>query len=338
MKPSSCVPSVPSVHPLCFSLLAALSCAMLAGMSAQAQEYPSRSVTMIVPTGPGGGMEMLARTFAPRLEQRLGQPFVIENRAGAGGVIGTTAVARATPDGHTLLVANSTNLAINVSLYKNLPYDPAKDLVPVLLYALSPWVLVVNPALPVRSAGDLVNLAKSRPNELSYGSAGPGTAHHLFAEMLISQTGMKVAHVPYKSTVQPLNDVVAGHLQFMFSDLPPSHGLIKEGKLRALGVSSKTRLAAAPEIPPLAEAGVPDFEALSWHMIALPAGTPPEVVNKLHNELKIIAALPEVRERFHQIGLIPATSPPVNELPNFIKSEIARWSKVVQQAGVAGMQ
>lgn len=312
--------------------------AAVIGTAAVAQDYPTQKVTMVVPTGPGGGMEMMARMFATQLERRLGKPFVIENRAGAGGIIGSTAVARAAPDGYTLLVANSTNLAINVSLYRSLPYDPAKDLVPILMHALSPWVLVVNPSLPVNSAGDLVRLAKSKPGELSYGSAGPGTAHHLFAEMFRTQVDIKVTHVPYKSTVQPLNDVVAGHLQYMFTDLPPSQGLIREGKLRALGVSSKTRLAAAPEIPTLHEAGVPGFEALSWHMIAVPTGTPVEIINKLHAELKSIAAQPEVKSQFDRIGLIPVDSPSPDELRAFIKSEIVRWATIVQQAGATGTQ
>lgn len=195
------------------SLLVGLFGSAAAGSVSLAQDYPSQKVTMVVPTGPGGGMEMMARLFAAQLEQRLGKPFVIENRAGAGGIIGTNAVARAAPDGYTLLVANSTNLAINVTLYKSLPYDPATDFVPIIMHALSPWVLVINPSLPVHSAREFVAYAKSRPGELSFGSAGPGTAHHLFAEMFNRQTGIHATHVPYKSTVQPLNDVVAGHLQ-----------------------------------------------------------------------------------------------------------------------------
>jgi putative tricarboxylic transport membrane protein len=327
----------PRRHP-CPSLAAVLMAIALAGGVASAQDYPAHKVTMVVPTGPGGGMEMMARLFAAKMEERLGKPFVIENRAGAGGIIGTNAVAKAAPDGYTLLVANSTNLAINVSLYKVLPYDPAKDLIPVLMHALSPWVLVVNPSLPVYSAGDLVKLAKDRPGTLSFGSAGTGTAHHLFAEIFKSQTGIQVTHVPYKSTMQPLNDVAAGHLQFMFTDLPPSHGLIKDGKLRALGVSSKVRVAAAPEIPPLHEAGVPDFEALSWHMIATPAGTPPQIIGKLHSDLKSIASMPEIQQQFVRIGLIPVDSPPPDKLQQFVGSEIVRWSKVVDQAGLTGMQ
>ena len=206
------------------------------------------------------------------------------------------------------------------------------------MHALSPWVLVVNPSLQVNSAGDLIALAKSKPNELSYGSAGPGTAHHLFAEMFKSQTGIQVTHVPYKSTMQPLNDVIAGHLQFMFTDLPPSQGLIKEGKLRALGVSSKVRLAAAPDIPPLNEAGVPGFEALSWHMIAAPAGTPTEVINKLHSELKSHRGSTGREIAVRQDRVDSGRQPVARPTAGIRQSEIARWAPIVQQAGVAGMQ
>jgi tripartite-type tricarboxylate transporter receptor subunit TctC len=318
--------------------LAAVMLALASTSHAFAQDYPTRPITMIVPTGPGGGMETVARIFSRYLEDRLGKSFVIENRAGAGGIIGTSSLARANPDGHTLMVANSTNLAINVSLYKSLPYNPATDITPILHHAFSPFVLVVNPSLPVRSVADLVNLANAKPGQLSYGSAGPGTAHHLFMEMLRRQTGIAVTHVPYKSTTQPLSDVVAGHLHFMFTDLPPAHGLIKEGKVRVLGVSSRTPLAAAPEILPLAEVGVPGFEAMSWHMIAAPAATPPHIVNRLHSELKAIAALPEVKQRIDELGLIPVDSRSVDELRTFIKSEIARWAKIVQDAGATASQ
>jgi tripartite-type tricarboxylate transporter receptor subunit TctC len=316
----------------------ALSLLLLQGADvSHAQDYPTRPVTMVIPTGPGGGMEMLARTFATRLEQQLGKPFVIENRPGAGGVIGSNAVATATPDGYTLLVANSTNLAINVSLYKKLPYDPIRNFEPVFLFAQSPWILVVNPELPVKSPADLIALARSKPGELNYASGGQGTPSHLYAEMLRSQTGINVTHVPYKSTVQALSDVVAGHVQFMFTDLPPSAGLIKSGKLRALGVSSKTRLVAAPEIPPLSENGVPGYDAVSWQMIVAPAGTPPEIVNKLHTEIKAIVTNPEIKGVFESNGLIPVVSSSPGELPAFIKSEITRWSKIVADSGAEGI-
>jgi tripartite-type tricarboxylate transporter receptor subunit TctC len=319
-------------------LVSSLALAIAAPAIADAESFPNRPVTVVVPTGPGGGIDNFARIIAPKMEQRLGKPFVIENRPGAGTTIGATVVARSEPDGHTLLLATSSTLAINVSIYKSLPYDPAKDFMPVLLYARVPFVLVVNPALPVQSAEDLIKLAKAKPGTLSFGSAGIGTATHLFVELLKSQTGIQVTHVPYKSTVQPLNDVVGGHLQFMFSDLPPLLGLIGAGKLRALGVSSRTRVATAPDIPPLSEAGVPGYEAVAWLMVVVRAGAPPDVVNKLHAELKSIVALPEVEQQIKQLGFIPVDSPPPEELQGYIKSEIVRWGKVVQQAGATGIE
>jgi tripartite-type tricarboxylate transporter receptor subunit TctC len=291
---------------------------------------------MIVPTGPGGGMELLARILIQQLDQRLGKPFVIENRAGASATIGTRAVARAAPDGYTLLVANSSYLAINVTLFKNLPYDPVTELTPIALHAYSPWALVVNPSLPVHSVTEFVKYAKSRPGELTYGSGGPGSAHNLFAEMLKSYTGIDARHIPYRGTLQPLNDVVAGHLDFMFTDLPPSLNLIKSGKVRALGVSP-SRAAVAPEIPLLSES-IPGFAPLSWHMIVAPAGTPPAIINRLNSEIKNIMALPEVKRQFEEIGQIPVDTPPPDELKKFVKSEIVRWAEIVKQAGVAGSE
>ena len=320
------------------ALAVVLTWAVLSIAPAHAQDYPTRAVTVVVPTGPGGGMEVVARLFAPKMEQRLGKPFVIENRPGAGTTIGATAVARSAPDGHTLLMATSSTMAINVSVYKSLPYDPAKDLAPVLLYARVPFVLVANPSLPVQSAADLIKLAKEKPGTLSFGTAGAGTAGHLFAEIFRSHTGIQVTHVPYKSTVQPLNDLVGSHLQFMFSDLPPALGLIRGGKLRALGVTSLARSPTAPEIPPLAEAGVPGYEAVAWLMVATRAGTPPAILNKLHFELKSVLAEPDAQQHIRNSGLIPVDSPPPEELARYVQSEIARWRTVVQQAGVAGIE
>jgi tripartite-type tricarboxylate transporter receptor subunit TctC len=320
------------------TLVVVLLCAFVATATGWTQDYPTRPVTVVVPTGPGGGMEVVARLFAPKMEQRLGKPFVIENRPGAGTTIGAAAVARSAPDGHTLLMANSSTMAINVSVYKSLSYDPANDLAPVLLYARVPFVLVVNQSFPAQSAADLIKLAKEKPGSLSFGTAGAGTAGHLFAEIFRSHAGIQVTHVPYKSTVQPLNDLVGGHLHFMFSDLPPALGPIRGGRLRALGVTSLGRSPTAPEIPPLAEAGVPGYEAVAWLMVATRAGTPPTILNKLHAELKSILAEPEAQQHIRNSGLIPVDSPPPDELARYVQSEIARWRIVVQQAGVAGIE
>ena len=229
-------------------LLVALLAVAASGPDAGAQSYPSRPVTFVVPFAPGGGTEFLARMIGQRLEQRLGKPVVIENRPGAGGVTGAASVARAAPDGHTILMAPSPVMAINVALHKKLPYDPAVDFVPLALVVVSPYVLVVNPSLAARSVGELIQLAKARVGQLSYASAGPGTPHHLFAELFKGATGIEMMHVPYRGSIPALTDVAAGHVQLMFCDIPPALSLIAEGKLRALGVSTKekSRCAAHP--------------------------------------------------------------------------------------------
>ena len=319
-------------------MFAALVSVSLAAVSATAQDFPTRPITVVVPTGPGGGMEMVARLFGPKMEQRLGKPFVIENRPGAGTNIGAAAVARAAPDGHTLLMATSSTMAINASIYKSLPFDPVKDLMPVVLYARVPFVLVVHPSSPAQTATDLVKLAKAKPGTLTFGTSGTGTASHLFAEMFKMQTGIEVTHVPYKSMAQPLNDVLGGHLQYMFSDLSPSLPLIRDGKLRALGVTSATRVPTASEIPTLAEAGIAGYEAVAWLMVVTRAGLPSEVLGRLHGELKAVLALPEVRQQIARYGMIPVDSPPPDELHRYVGAEIGRWSKIVQQAGATGIE
>src|SRR5258708_26964163 len=279
------------------ALLLVTGLVLAVGSLARAQDYPTRPVTIVVPTGPGGGMEMVGRLLAPKLQRRFGKPFVIENRPGAGTNIGAAAVARSSPDGYTLLMATSSTMAINASIYKTLPFDPLKDLIPVVLYARVPFVLVVNPSLPAQTAADLVKLAKETPGTLSFGTSGTGTASHLFAELFKMQTGAQVTHVPYKSMVQPLNDVLGGHLDYMFSDLSPALPLVRDGKLRALGVTSATRVPTATEIPALAESGVPAYEAVAWLRIVTRAGTPPGILDKLHSDLQAILSQPELAQQ-----------------------------------------
>jgi tripartite-type tricarboxylate transporter receptor subunit TctC len=318
------------------SLIASL--VLTLGSAARAEDYPARPVTIVVPTGPGGSMEMVARLIAPRLEQHFGKPFVIENRPGAGTNIGATAVARSAPDGHTLLMATSSTMAINPTIYKALPFDPRKDLAPLVLYARVPFVLVVNASSPARTAADLVKLAKEKPGTLTFGSSGTGTASHLFAELFKMQTGIEVSHVPYKSMMQPLNDVLGGHLSYMFSDLSPALPLVRDGKLRALGVTPAERVPAADDIPTLAEAGVHGYEAEAWLMIATRAGTPPDILAKLAAELKTALALPEIRETISRSGMIPQESPSREELQRYVASETVRWAKIVREAGAAGIE
>jgi tripartite-type tricarboxylate transporter receptor subunit TctC len=301
-------------------------------------EYPSKPVMFVVPYAPGGGTETMARVLGRRLEQRLGKPFVIENRSGAGSTIAAAFVAKSVPDGHTIMMATSTAMAINVSIYKQLPYDPAKDLMPVALVADIPFVLVINPSLPVRSIGELVQYAKRVPGGLSYASNGHGGGGHLFAELFKSMTGIEMMHIPYKGLVPAFNDVVAGHVPLMFGDFATALPLIRDGRLRALGVTTAQRVAAAPDIPALGEAGVPGYVASSWQMVVAPAGISRPVLDKLNAEFRAILSEPDTRQQIIDRGPIPVVSPPPEELQRFVKSEIVRWGKVVEQAGAAGSQ
>jgi tripartite-type tricarboxylate transporter receptor subunit TctC len=292
-------------------------------------------VTIVVPFAAGGGTDIIARMLAQKLEQRLGKSFVIENRPGAGSTTGAAAVARAMPDGYTLLMAPSPTMAVAVTIYKNLPYDPVTDFVPLALAAQTPFALVVNPSLPIRSVSDLIRLAKERPGQFSYGSAGPGTPHHLYAELFKSMTGIEMSHVPYRGSGPLLNDVVGGHLPLTFVDFPPAVAVLQTGQVRAIGISTRSRLASFPDIPPIADT-VPGFDAASWQMLVAPARTPRPIVDKLHAEVK--AFLPELQERILNDGMLMMDNPSVEALQEFVKSEIARWGRVAQQAGLAGTQ
>jgi tripartite-type tricarboxylate transporter receptor subunit TctC len=317
------------------AVVVSLSCVLA---SAHAQDYPARFVTMVSPYAAGGGADLIARVVAQKLGERLGKSFIVENRLGAGGVIAAASVAKAAPDGYTLFMGTSTQLAIQVTLHKALPYDPAADFVPVALVASVPFVLMVNPSLPVHSVTDLIKLAKEKPGQLSYGSSGVGGPPHLYTELLETMTGIRMTHIPYKGTAEAIIDVVAGNVPVIFSDIAPAVGLLKDGRLRALGISSATRFQTLPDVPPLAEAGVPGFNAVAWTMLVAPANTPKDIVSTLYAQTKAIVALPEVQARLIETGNIPLSSPPPEELRAYVKSEIVRWGKVVQQAGIAGSQ
>jgi tripartite-type tricarboxylate transporter receptor subunit TctC len=311
---------------------------LIAATAAAAQGYPERPVTMVVPYAAGGAGDILSRLLAPRLEQRWGKPLIVENKPGAGGVIGAQAVARAAPDGYTLMIAPSPVMAVNVTLYKSLAYDPAADFVPLALVAQTPFVLVVNPNLPIRSVAELIAYVKARPGQISYATAGPGVPHHLFAELFKTMTGIEMSPVAYRGSAPALTDVVAGHVPLMFVDLGPALAIIRDGKVRPLGVSTATRVAAIADVPTIAEAGVKGFDAASWQLIAAPAKTPAAIVDKLHADLKTLVATPEVKEQILANGMLPMENPSIAGLQDFIKAEIARWGKVVQQAGIAGSQ
>ena len=314
----------------------ALAVGLLAS-PATAQDYPNKPVTIVIPFAAGGAGDILARILSPRLEKIFGKPFVVENKPGAGGVIGAVATAKAAPDGHTIMIAPSPTMAVNVTLYKKLPYDPAADFVPLAMAAQTPFVLVVNPSLPINSVADLIKYVKERPGKISYATAGAGVPHHLFAELLKSMTGIDMSPVPYKGSVPAVTDVIAGHVPLMFVDLGPALGLIKEGKVRAVGVSTAARVPTIPDVPPVNDT-VKGFDVASWQMIVAPAKTPRPTVERLHKELKALLAAPDISGQVAKTGMLPMDTPTVEGLQAFVKSEIARWGKVVQQAGIAGSQ
>ena len=315
---------------------AALALAAAVGLSptiAPAQDYPARNVTFIVPTGPGAGTDLLTRILAPKLSERLGKSFVVENRAGGGTIIAMRAMLGAPHDGYTIMMGTSTPMAINATLHKKLPYDPAKDVMPIALIATVPFVLMVNNDLPVRTVEEFIKYAKERPGQLSYPSTGPGTPFHLYAELFSSMTGLKMVHVPYRAAVAGLADLMGGRLQVMFGDFAASLPLIREGKVRALGVTTNSRVSFAPEFAPISELGVPGYSAFAWMMVIAPVGTPKPVIDKLHSELKTIMAMPETRAQIDKIGLVPVDTGSVPELQAYVKSEIVRWGDVVRKAG-----
>jgi tripartite-type tricarboxylate transporter receptor subunit TctC len=297
-----------------------------------AQTYPDRPVTFIVPFAPGGGTDILARLLGQKLEQRTGKPFVVEDRPGAGTVIATNFVAKSPPDGYTIMMSVSS-LAIDATLYKTLPYDPGNDLALLALIARVPFFLVVNPSLPVQSVDDLIKLAKERP--LSYGSGGIGAFHHLAAALFASMTGIKMTHVPYRGTAPALDDLMGGYIQLMFADLGPALPLIKAGKIRALAVTTKQRFVSLPDVPPLADVGVPGYDAAAWQGVIAPAQTPKDIIAKLNTELNGIVAMDDVRARLTDLGMNPVGTGSPEELESFLRSEIVHWGKIVHDAGIA---
>jgi tripartite-type tricarboxylate transporter receptor subunit TctC len=319
-----------------FAAVAGLFLALQIQPHAQAQNYPTRPIRLISPFPPGGANDVLARVIGTKLADRLKGTVVIENRPGAGAVIGISALAKSAPDGYTLVLSGST-LAVAGTLYKNPPFDAVKDFAPVALVVHYPFLLVANPSLPAKSVSELVQLAKQKPGEILYASPGVATSQHLFAELFKVLTGIELRHIPYNGTAPAAVDIVAGRVSLMFAAAAPTLPLVKEGSLRALGVSSAARLAEAPDIPPIADT-VPGFDASNWSIVLAPAGTPRNIVNRLHGELKTVMASPDVQEQLAKIGMIPIVSPSPEDLQIFISTEVARWGRIVQQAGIAGMQ
>jgi tripartite-type tricarboxylate transporter receptor subunit TctC len=306
---------------------------------ALAQDYPSRTITLVVPLAPGTGMDIIARLYGEQLSQRLGKPVIVENKPGGGFISATQSVLAAPPDGHTLLVAAPSNLSYNPILYKQLPYDPEKDLAPISHYLTSPFILVVNPALPVHTAAEFIQYAREQPTPLSYstpaGIGVPGFA----VEAMAHRFGLKFNHVPYRSSPQSIVDIASGHVHFAFAEAGASQALIRDGKLRALAVSSHQRLPAHPTIPPFAEvAQAPDFEIVAWHMLVARSGTPKPILERLNGDMKQIMAAPEMQQRMSNMGLIPLAPAPLAATERYIKSETVKWRTLLTTIGLAGTQ
>src|SRR5262245_27423843 len=298
---------------------------------APAQDYPRKPVRMIIPYPPGGPTDILGRIVAQNLTEKLGQQVVVENKPGASGMIGADLVAKAPPDGYTLL-ANASIHVINPSLYKNPSYDAIKDFTPVSLIAEVPLVLVVAPELPVKSVKDLIALAKSSSGKLNFASSGNAAAPHLAGEAFKIATGVDMQHVPYKGSGPALTDLMGGQVQLMFDSLPSSISHVKSGKLRAIAVTTAKRSSALPSVPTIAESGVPGFDISTWYGIWAPAGTPKEIVGKLSGEIAKIVKVPDVRERLAGLGAEPVGNSP-DEFAAYCRSELAKWAKIVKASG-----
>ncbi len=300
---------------------------------AQAQAYPSQPVRFIVPFTPGTGIDIIARTAGPRLAERLGQPVVVENRAGASGNIGTEHVARAKPDGHTVLVTASTFVS-NRSLFRNLPYDPAKDFAPITLAAWGTLLVAAHPSVPYASVAELIAAAKAYPGKLNYGSPGVGTPHHLAMELFKNVAAINVVHIPYKGTAGAVTDLLGGQIHLMFLPIHVALPQVRAGKLKALAVGSPQRSALAPELPTLAESGFPGVESDIWYAFFAPQGTPREIISRLNAELKTLLALPEIRKSFQSQGLEPVSSTP-EAVRALVEKDLAKWDRVVREAKIS---
>jgi len=307
--------------------------AMLGSRPVLAQgAYPSRNIKMIVPYPPGGTTDLLGRLIAEQIKTGLNAIVVVENKPGAGTTLGAEQVAHSEPDGYTLLMATSTTLAINKWLYKKLPYDPVKDFAPVALVAGVPFALIINPSIPAKTLAEFIAYAKSNPG-LAYGSAGNGSPQHLAAEMMRSAAGIDIRHVPYRGSVPAMLDVIAGHIPFMIVDLQPALQQIKEGKVRVLGVTTPKRVAAAPDIPTIAEGGLAGYELVAWQGVVAPAGTPRPVVDALAAQIKKLLDNPSTRERFTSIAIEPLPGSTPDSFGDYIKSEVDRWADIVKKSG-----
>jgi tripartite-type tricarboxylate transporter receptor subunit TctC len=320
------------VRKLLFAATLTLPATMTAAAAKRDAVYPTRPVRILVPQSPGGTTDLTARLIAPHLAERFGQPIVVDNRPGAGSLLGTELAARAAPDGYTLLVVGPS-FTVLPNLYKRLPFDPVRDFAPITTLSQYPNVLLVHPSLPVKNVKELIALAKARPGEFNFASGGAGTGTHLGAELFRTMAGLDIVHVPYKGGGPALNALMAGQVQLYFAALPSTMALLRTGKLRPLAVTSPNRASAAPELPTIAESGLPGFEQITWNGMLAPARTPRTLVERIRREAHAVISLPASRERFAaqgaEIGGLDADA-----FAALIKRELAQWARVIKQAGI----
>ncbi len=313
------------------TLLAAMVAACVAA-SAHAQGYPSKPITLIVPFPAGSTTDLVGRILQDELAKAVGQTVIIDNRGGAGGGVGTEAVARSTPDGYTLLMGTIGTHSINPAVYAKINYDPIKDFEPVIQFGTAPNVLVAHPSLPIKSVADLIAYIKANPGKVNYGSSGNGTSNHLSGAMFVARNGLNATHIPYKGGAQAITDLLRGEIQFMFYHYLPLLGHIQDGKLRAIANTNATRIAALPDVPVMKEAGMDDFVVSAWFGVWAPAGTPKDVVTKLNEAILKIINSPQVKKNLLTQGIDPVAGSP-EDLRKLNEAELARWSKAVEQAG-----
>ena len=321
------------------SLVVAIVATLLlvpATTSAQADsDYPKQPIRLISPFAPGGSSDTLARIIAPELSRRLSQQVIVENRPGAGGNIGVDAVAKARPDGYTIGLASPGPMVVNVTLMDSLPYDPLKDVVPISLIADLPIVMVAHPSVAANNVTELIALEKSKPGSLSFASAGVGTTMHLSGELLNMMTGMRLVHVAYKGAAPAMTDILGGQVQLGFVDLPAASAHAKVGRVKMLAIGNARRTRTAPELPTIAESGVPGYETGGWFGLIAPGGTPKAIITRLHAEIADVMNTPSVRERILQIGIEPMATTP-DEFATFIRAEIPKWARVIDASKARG--
>jgi tripartite-type tricarboxylate transporter receptor subunit TctC len=308
---------------------------MMAGVTLEAiaQTYPTKPIKLVAPSTPGDAPDVIARLVADKLSIALGQQVIVENRPGAGGIVGSEVVAKASADGYTLIMGNAGSHGINAAVYTKLPYDIQRDFAPVSQVAVAPNVMVIDPTLPAKTVAEFIAYAKSQPGKLSYASGGNGSSAHMSMELFKSKAGVDIQHVPYKGSSPALTDLVAGQVAVFIGNMPPTVPLVKAGKLRALAVTTKAHSALMPELPTIAESGLPGYETVAWFGVLAPAGTPPEIVNRLSLEIGKIARSPEMRDRLLAMGAEPVGGTP-EEFRMVIDRDIAKWKPLAQKVGI----